>query len=368
MAIQPKKVTRATGATADTLRELRVPSSSIAMNRRWPAEWEPQDAVWFAWPHRKATWPRHFKPIPAAFAAIVNAASEYTTVRVLAPSGKLAKDAKRHLSDTVELVDIATNDCWIRDYGPTFVQDGGDVIGIDWQFNSWGGKYSPWDADAAASGQICRIAGLRNEVSKLTLEGGAIEGDGNGRLLTTPDCIQTANRNRGWNRERISKELHKRLGVTEIVWIDGGGLEGDDTDGHIDQLARFIDPTNVVAAVSSAPDDVNSLGLTRNFAQLQAWAEQTSPVVSIHALPTPPPRSISGQRVPESYCNFLMLGSSVLFMPTFANRKSDAKAKGILRELCPGRKVLGVDASDFILGRGAWHCASQQQPSRRVPS
>src|SRR5690606_14795863 len=141
--------------------------------------------------------------------------------------------------------------------------------------------YPPWDRDAAAAEQICRWAGVRHEPSDLGLEGGAIEGDGTGRLLTTPDCVETPTRNRGWQRSQIAAELHQRLGVTEIVWIDGGGLAGDDTDGHIDQLARFVNVQHVVAAVSDDRRDPNHIGLERNVKQLLAWAEQTSPKVTV---------------------------------------------------------------------------------------
>jgi len=342
--------------------EITGRAGSVAA-RRWPAEWEAQDSIWFSWPHNKVTFAGHFDPIPAAFAELVNTASEFIAVKVLASAGKHAKAAKKLLSSEVEMVDIATNDCWIRDYGPTFVHDRGEVVGIDWRYNSWGGKYPPWDDDAATTGQICNLNGLRCESSKLTLEGGAIEGDGLGRMLTTPVCIQTKSRNPGWSRDRISRELNKRLGVDEIVWIDGGGLLGDDTDGHVDQLARFVTASDVVVATSSMKDDPNAVGLGRNLAQVQAWAEQTSPSVTVHALPTPPPRQISGIRMPESYCNFLLLADKEILVPTFGSPKTDKKAIALLKSLRPKAKVMGIDASDFIFGRGAWHCASQQQPS-----
>jgi len=351
MVVQPTQI----AASAET---------NVA-SRRWPAEWEPQNAVWFSWPHKKKTWPRHFNPIPAAFASMVHAVAEFIDVKVLASAGKHATAAKKLLgiSKPIELIDIETNDTWIRDFGPTFVHERGKLVGIDWNYNAWGGKHPPWDDDAAAARQICNLASVVCESSKLTLEGGAIEGDGLGRMLTTPICVQTANRNRGWSRDRISREFHKRLGVTEIVWIDGGGLDGDDTDGHIDQLARFVTPTDLVVAVSSNPNDVNAVGLSRNFAQLSAWAEQTTPTITVHELSTPPPREIEGQRVPESYCNFIMIGDRGIVVPTFGNRKSDSRALGLLRELRPESKVVGIDAKDFIWGRGAWHCASQQQPA-----
>lgn len=354
MVIQPKKVV----AKSNAVKENKL--------RRWPAEWEPQAAIWFAWPHNRKTWPGRYAPIPAAFTAMVNAAAQFAPCKVIAGKGRHASAAKKWLDSSVEIVHIATNDCWIRDFGPTFVHEGDRVIGIDWQFNAWGGKYPPWDADAAAAKQMCEFAGVLCEASKLTLEGGAIDGDGAGRMMTTPICIQNKNRNPGWGRDRISRELHKRLGVTEIVWVDGGGLEGDDTDGHIDQLARFVTPSDVVVAVSSETTDSNAMGLATNFAQISSWAEQTSPCITVHALPTPPPAEINGQRVPQSYCNFLMVGDKSVIVPTFGNRKTDKNAIGLLKELRPKAKVIAVDASDYIWGRGAWHCASQQQPTAKA--
>lgn len=339
-------------------------SASADNRRRWPAEWEPQSAVWFSWPHNQETWPGHYESIPSAFSRLIRAACQFVPVKVLA-AGDLATDATKHLgsSDRIEIVDVPTNDCWIRDYGPTFTWDGDELVGIDWRFNAWGGKYPPWDDDAAAAKKICEIAGIRCQSSAMGLEGGAIEGDGTGRLLITPSCVETATRNLGWARQKIAAELHAQLGTTEIVWIDGGGIDGDDTDGHIDQLARFVDPENVVCAVSSDPADPNHVGLRRNYEQLRAWADQTTPRVTIHPLPTPLPRRIGQARVPESYCNFLMLGPDALLVPTFRQPRYDQAAIGLLGDLLPGRQIIGVDAYDFAWGLGAWHCASQQQPA-----
>lgn len=297
-------------------------------------------------------------------AALLRVASQFVPVRLLASSAVAAQARRRLPADAaIELVDVATNDCWVRDYGPTFVLDGGELVGVHWRFNAWGGKYPPWDLDAAAGRAICQAAGAGYEPSPLGLEGGAIDGDGRGRLLTTPDCLQTASRNPGWNREQIVGELYRRLGATEILWLDGGGLQGDDTDGHIDQLARFVSTDQVVCAVAQRDDQANHLALERNHRQLVAWADQTSPPVTVHRLPLPPPRCIQGTRVPESYCNFLMLGTAAVLVPTFGNRRADDVALGILGELLPGRELIGIDAQHFAWGLGAWHCASQQQPA-----
>ncbi len=319
--------------------------------------------MWFAWPHNRDTWPGRYDAVPSAATKLMRTVADFVPVRVLA-SADHARIAAKHLGkhSAIELVDVATNDCWIRDYGPTFVIDSGRLVGVDWRFNAWGGKYPPWVDDAEAARQICRFASATHERSSLCLEGGAIEGDGRGRMLTTPGCVHTVTRNRGWGRARIARELHKRLGVTEIVWVDGGGLEGDDTDGHIDQLARFVSAEHLVVAVSDHDDDRNRQGLELNERQLRAWGESTEPRVTIHRLPTPPPRFIGEHRVPESYCNFLMVGRDAVIVPTFRHRRSDTVAIATLKELCPGAAVIGVDAHDFAWGLGAWHCASQQQP------
>lgn len=332
--------------------------------RRWPAEWEPMAAIWFAWPHNPETWPGLFSHIPGDFVALVQAASRYLPVKVLA-AGELAETARRQLGrpSDIELVDVATNDCWIRDYGPTFVKQGDELVGIDWRFNAWGGKYPPWDDDAAAAEAICRHSGIRRVTSDLFLEGGGIEGDGRGRLLTTSSCALAETRNAGWDRQQVEQEFADKLGSREVVWLDGGGLVGDDTDGHIDQLARFVDAENIVCAVSSDPHDPNHQGLERNYQQLVAWGQQTSPQVTVHRLPTPPLRLIGQARVPESYCNFLLLGDQAALVPTFRQPAADQAALELLTQLLPKHEVIGVCAYHFAWGLGAWHCASQQQPA-----
>lgn len=331
-----------------------------------PAEWEPQAAVWLAWPHQRDTWPGRFEPVPPLFARLARLIAESTPVRMLA-SGPLADRARRALGDhpNIELVPVPTNDCWVRDYGPTFVADraSGVLRAVDWRYNAWGGKYPPWDEDDAAAARIARFAGVECVREELGLEGGALETDGCGRLLTTPPCLLSETRNPGASRDQVARILHRRLGVTEVVWLDGGGLEGDDTDGHIDQLARFVSPSHVVAAVCDNPSDPNHAPLDDNFRQLRLWGQSTTPRVEVHPLPIPPPRRIDGRRVPESYCNFLMLGCERLLVPTFGETDRDAAAIGLLAELLPRTDVIGVDCRDLAWGLGALHCASRDQPA-----
>lgn len=343
-------------------------SPPATVMRRVPAEWEPQAHVWLSWPHNLETWPGHFERIPDFFARWVRLIAESTPVRVLAvkETAKACELLIGGVSNTA-IVPVATNDCWIRDYGPTFVEDGfvedgpeRKLLGVNWQYNAWGGKYPPWDLDNEVAGQVCSYLGIPSVNGGLCLEGGALEFDGAGRLLTTPGCLITETRNPGMTKDQISLELHRQLGVIEIVWLDGGGLRGDDTDGHIDQLARFIDRKNVVVAVSDDPADENAAGLEENFRQLHLWGDTTSPRVTVHRLPIPPARSIDGTRIPESYCNFLRLGKERLLVPTF-DAPTDDHAIGLLRELS-GAEVTGIDCRDMVWGLGALHCGSRDQP------
>lgn len=333
---------------------------------RLPAEWEPQSAVWLAWPHQRETWPGRFEPVPHFFARWAQQIAESTPVRILA-SGDAARSADKHLPRHagIEIVDIPTNDCWIRDYGPSFVVEPatGQLQAVDWSYNAWGGKYAPWDADDAAAAKIANRLGIPTTRSDLCLEGGALETDGGGRLLTTPSCLVTETRNPGWSTEQIAATLYRFLGVTEIVWLDGGGLVGDDTDGHIDQLARFIDPNHVVVAVCDDVDDPNCQPLDNNHRQLRLWGGSTEPQVQVHPLPIPAPRWVRGQRVPESYCNFLRLGPDRLLVPAFGDQAADDHARGLLSELATGVEVTAVDCRDLVWGLGALHCASRDQPA-----
>ena len=332
-------------------------------DRRVPAEWEPQECIWLAWPHNRDTWPGRFDTIPPFFAHWVHVIAESMPVRVLVGSENASQCTKLiGGKNNVELIDIPTNDCWIRDYGPTFVLSDNDqkLSLVDWQYNAWGGKYPPWDMDAAVCNAMSEELQLPKVTNQLFVEGGALEFDGNGRLLTTPGCLLANNRNPKATKNEVSEELQRLTGVTEIVWLDGGGLDGDDTDGHIDQLARFIDHQNVVVCTSNHKQDKHSAGLQANYLQLKAWGETTSPAVNVHQLPAPALRHINGQPVPQSYCNFLRLGPERLLVPSF-NATEDDYAAGLLGELT-GISVTRVDCSDLSWGLGALHCASRDQP------
>ncbi len=332
----------------------------------WPPEWERQDATWIAWPHNRETWPLNVDRIPGTFVKFVAAISQFQTVNVLSgPAGNPFAAAEMLQGiPNVHIHNVVTNDTWIRDFGPTFVRriDDGSLVGIDWRYNAWGGKYPPFDDDARAAEQICRIIGCPRSMSAMVCEGGSLETDGLGSLLTTSSCLLSSTRNPGWTRAMVEAELTAQLGVRNIIWVDGGGLLGDDTDGHIDQLARFVSPGVVVVATSTVADDPNRAGLEANFHILQQAKLPHGPL-TVHALPTPPPRFSAGKRVPESYCNFLFVNGAVL-VPTFNHDATDRNAIELLTGLIPGRKIIPIDSSELILGLGALHCASQQQPAQ----
>ena len=334
--------------------------------KRVPAEWEVQRAVWIAWPHNRQTWPGHFDPIPACFRRFIESIASAAPVQVIGNTDQRRDASISHLSG-VTWFDIETNDCWIRDYGPTFVLEHGERgYAVDWRYNAWGGKYPPWDADDAATAQIIQQSGWRRVEGGLCLEGGALEHDGTGRILTSTNCLVTDMRNVGCSKDHVEQRLQDRVGAREIVWVDGGGIAGDDTDGHIDQLARFIDPETVVVATCDSNDLANHLGLESNFQLLSQWGKQTSPRVNVHRLPIPPARSVEGQRVPESYCNFLRVGPDQLLVPTFRSDRSDSHAIEVLttlaRKRSPNIEVIGIDCHDLVWGLGALHCASCNEP------
>lgn len=360
---------------------------------RWPAEWEKQAATWIAWPRNLETWPNRFEPVPGVFERFIREISLSQPVHVLDGLGPQAARAAAASSssslassslasslsgdapgdvllervgqmENVHVHSSKTNDVWIRDYGPTFVihKQDNQLVGVDWHYNAWGGKYPPYDDDAKNAEFVCRKIGCRRSLSALYCEGGALETDGNGTLLTTSSCLLSVNRNPGWTREMVATELSQQLGTTRVVWVDGGGLEGDDTDGHIDQLARFVSPGIVVAAVGSDSSDKNYAGLLRNVEILRSSVDATGSQLEVHVLPTPPPRYVQDARVPESYCNFLFTNKS-LIVPTFRNPATDDRAIEILSKLVPSRKIVPLDAFDLVWGLGAFHCASQQQPA-----
>lgn len=331
---------------------------------RWPAEWEPHEATWLAWPHNRESWPGHFDPIRPQMAHLVQAIADVEPVHVLAGGRAVMHSARLWVGDhpNVTLHDIPTNDAWCRDYGPVFLQSNDQLPPalIDWQYNAWGGKYPPFDNDNAVPRQIARWTGYRRFEAPLVLEGGSIEGNGAGLLLTTERCLLNPNRNPGWNQQQIERVLHDYLGVRKTIWLTGGQMAGDDTDGHIDQLARFVDAQTVVVAVEDDPNDLNYGPSQENYVLLQTTTDLHDGPLYVVRLPMPRPKFQDDQRLPASYCNFY-LANGLCVVPQFGD-PADDRAVAILRSLLPDRRVIGLPALDLVLGLGAFHCLSQQQP------
>jgi agmatine deiminase len=339
-----------------------------ALGFRMPAEWEPQEAVWLSWPHRQSTWPGGFKPIPGVFAELASHISWRQKVRInLAPS--LITGARRHLAAagarmaSVEFFENPTNDAWCRDHGPIFVKHAltGEVAVTDWTYNAWGGKYPPYDRDNAIPAAVARALGLRRFAEPMVLEGGSIDVNGGGLLLTTQACLLNRNRNPRLRRPGIEARLRANLGVSRVLWL-GDGIAGDDTDGHVDDLTRFFAEDGVVTSVEPDGRDVNHRALAENLERLRSLRTDAGRRLRIEILPMPAPVVSRGERLPASYANFLVINGAVL-MPSFRQPRRDRQAAGVLEGCFPGREVIPIDCLELVRGLGTLHCVSQQQPS-----
>lgn len=329
---------------------------------RWPAEWEPQRAVWLAWPHHRASWPGHFDGVPEEFAQLVQIVSRYQPVEILAGGDQVMAQAQSivgHLPQ-VRLHDIPTNDAWCRDHGPTFLAGSGPPSLVDWEYNAWGGKYPPFDLDNAVPRRIAELTGRQRFAPGIVLEGGAIENNGRGCLLTTASCLLHPSRNPGLSRRELEDYLRAFLAVEKILWIEGGAIAGDDTDGHIDQLARFVSPTTLVVATCDDPSDENYEPTRGNWRELATLRDLDGRPFTLVPLPLPGPMYCDGQRLPASYCNFLIINGAVV-VPQFGD-SCDLQAIKILASLFPDRDVVGCPSRKLVWGLGSFHCLSQQEP------
>ena len=342
--------------------------SPAALGFRMPAEWEPQAAVWLSWPHNRKTWPGRFRPIPAKFAEIAAVISRHELVRInLAKAQQprarsLLNRAKADLA-RVTFYDHPTNDAWCRDHGPIFVKQRrtGEVAVTDWEYNAWGGKYPPYDRDNTIPPKIARALGLRQFVIPRVLEGGSIDVNGAGSLLTTESCLLNPNRNPTLGRAAIEQGLRDNLGVSQIIWL-GDGIAGDDTDGHVDDLTRFFATDGIVTVVERNPRDVNFAALRANRERLRGLRTPAGKKFRVVELPMPRPCRFAGQRLPASYANFLVINGAVL-LPVFGQPRCDAEAAEVLAGCFPGRAVIPIDCRELVWGLGTLHCISQQQPA-----
>ena len=341
-----------------------IEKTPAALGYRWPAEWEPHAATWLAWPRKPETWPGKFEPIPGVWATLVRTLAEFEPVHVLAGGAEIMDQARRLVGDVpnVTLHDVPTNDVWARDHGPMFLSGPAPLPPalLDWDYNAWGGKYPPFDLDNAVPGYVAQVTGRRRFVPGIILEGGAVDGNGAGTILTTEECLLNPNRNPHLNRQQVEQFLADYCGARKVLWL-GGGIVGDDTDGHIDELARFVGPTTVLAAVEADPADENHAPLADNLARLRGMTDADGRPLEIVPVPLPRPLYYDDQRLPASYMNFY-IANGVVIVPQF-NDPADAEAVSTLARAFPTRQIRGLDAVDLAWGLGAFHCITQQQPA-----
>jgi agmatine deiminase len=337
---------------------------------RMPAEWAPHRGTWLSWPHKEASWPGKFAPVPAIFADIVHELSPGEEVHINVAGPETEEDVRHFLVhrgvplNNVYFHHNPTNDAWCRDHGPIFVQRAGargvEQAIIDWGFNAWGGKYPPFDLDDIVPTRIATEYGIPLFHPGIVMEGGSLDVNGLGTLLTTEACLLNPNRNPQLSRAEIETYLREYLGVTNILWL-GDGIEGDDTDGHVDDLTRFTDPRTVVTVVEDDPADANYQPLKDNLARLRAMRDQDGEPLRVVTLPMPRRLEHEGQRLPASYANFY-IANDVVLVPTYDPAR-DGVALDTLQRLFPTRRVVGIDCTDLVWGLGAFHCVTQQWPA-----
>ncbi len=338
-----------------------------------PAEWEPHEATWLAWPHEKTDWPGKFAPIPWAYGQIIRRLARVERVRILVNDADAEQAARRVLKRcganlaAVDLLRIRTNRSWTRDFGPIFVKNGkGEKAILNWRFNGWA-KYNNWKDDDGATGKLAPKLKLpvwepAHNGRRVVLEGGSIDVNGRGTLLTTEECLlgPVQARNPGLGRQELDQIFRDYLGVTHVLWVRNG-IAGDDTHGHVDELARFVNPTTVVTVVERDKTDTNYQPLLENLALLREMKDQDGRPLRVETLPMPEPMFFAGQRLPASYANFYIANQLVL-VPTF-NDPNDRLALNALAVLFPDREVVGIACVDLVLGLGTLHCMTQQQPA-----
>jgi agmatine deiminase len=343
---------------------------------RMPAEWEPHAAVYLVWPHNLETWPGNFAPIPGVFAKMAVALATFEPVRIMvneaarieAVRAMIAAEARGDAAITarVELFHLATNDSWVRDHGPIFVNKtdsaraGPTQIALDWKFNSWGEKYGAYDLDDVVPRRLGSRYGFEVVEPGIVLEGGSIDPNGAGSMLTTEACLLNPNRNPKLSRAEIEDYLRTYLGVIKVLWL-GDGIAGDDTDGHVDDLARFVARDTVVTVVEDDPADANYAVLQDNLARLRAMRDERGSPLRIETLPMPPAVVYDDTRLPASYANFYIANDGIV-MPTFGC-PADKVAGATLARLFPGRRVIGVPSTELVWGLGSVHCLTQQHPA-----
>jgi agmatine deiminase len=341
----------------------------IHLGYRMPAEWEPHEGTWLSWPKDPITWPEQLPQVEKIYAQMIEALTPHEKVFLLVNYETAERTVRKKLSSKIifepnlKIYKIPTVDAWIRDYGPNFiVRQNGDRRELafnHWIFNAWGNKYEELKKDTHVPKSIESIVNVPVFRPGLVLEGGSIDVNGAGTCLTTEQCLLTPTRNPHLDQKQIEQSLTDYLGVTNIIWL-GEGIVGDDTDGHIDDIARFINENTIVCTVEENSSDPNFKPLHDNLRRLERSKSEKSEKLNIVPLPMPGPVEYEGERLPASYANFL-IANEVVLVPIFEDHNDD-KALEILEKTFPKRKVIGIPCQDMVVGLGAIHCVSQQQP------
>ncbi|MEZ4900036.1 MAG: agmatine deiminase family protein [Saprospiraceae bacterium] len=340
-----------------------------ALGYHFPAEFEPHEAMWLSWPHNPDTWPGKIDTIYPAYCAFIREVSKSERININVANAAMEAAARNQLdlasvaTDRIRFYHHPTNDAWCRDHGPAFVvnPDAPQPKAIvDWGYNAWGGKYPPFDLDDVIPTRIGEKLGLPVFHPGIVMEGGSVEFNGAGTLLTSTACLLNPNRNPMLNQHQIESYLYNYYGVEQILWVDEG-IVGDDTDGHIDDTVRFINRDTVLTVIETNQQDENYPLLQHNLKQLKGMRLPDGKPLNIVELPMPEPLYYQGQRLPVSYANFYIANHAII-VPIFHSSKDETALK-IIEECFPSRAVIGIDSRDIIWGLGSFHCLSQQEPA-----
>ncbi|WP_295792758.1 agmatine/peptidylarginine deiminase [Mucilaginibacter sp.] len=336
-------------------------------NFHFPAEWHKHTATWLSWPHKEASWPGKIDLIYPRYCEFIKVISEGELVRINVKDEQMAAFAKQQLLAAgvdlkqIEFFEFETNDAWCRDHGPAFLinTETKQKAIVDWGYNAWGNKYPPFDLDDVIPTKIGERFGLPVYHPGIVMEGGSVDFNGAGTLITSTACLLNENRNPHLNQQQIEEYLQNYYGVEQVLWV-GEGIIGDDTDGHIDDTVRFVNEDTVVTVIEEDKDDTNYQLLQDNLEMLKKMRLPNGKKLNIVELPMPREVIYEDQHLPASYANFYIANSAVV-MPTFRCDR-DAIALDILQGCFPDRKVVGIDSTDIIWGLGSFHCLSQQEP------
>ena len=333
-----------------------------ALGYRMPAEWEEHDATWLSWPKDPNTFPPEILPrVEAAYAKMVGALSRGEEVRILVDDerARARVESKLGRRERVEFIVLKTADVWMRDYAPTCVK-GRDVALVKWRFNAWGNKYDDLLPDDKAGAELAALTGLRTFTPGVVLEGGSIDANGRGSLLTTEQCLLNPNRNPSMGKDAVGGVLRDYLGATNVIWLKDG-IEGDDTDGHVDDIARFVADRTVLVAAEPDKRDPNSSALAEDRALLKRARDERGRDLEVAEVPMPPRVESADGRLPASHLNFY-IGNGAVVVPTFGG-DTDRVALGTISKAFPKRDVVGVDCRALVYGLGTLHCVTQQVPA-----